>query len=41
MLSSAEVSQLELLPSQSLAVKRLYDKAFAHAACIVQEKKHI
>lgn len=41
MFSSAEGSQLELLPPQSLAVKRLYYKAFADAACIVQEEKHI
>jgi len=41
MLSSAEGSQPERLPSQSLTVKRLYYKAFADATCIVQEEKHI
>lgn len=40
MLPSTEESQLELLPSQFLAVKRPYYKAFADAACIVQDKKH-
>lgn len=41
MLSYAEGPQLELLPSQSLAMKRLYYKASADAAHIVQEEKHI
>lgn len=41
MLSYAEGPQLEVLPSQPLAMKRLYYKASADAACIVQEEKHI
>lgn len=41
MLPSTEGSQLELLPSQFLAMRSPYYKAFADASCIVHDKKHI